>query len=102
MIKSLKENRIRINKGKILTREDNIKKHNPDRQIIRVKSAKVQSGQTKQKIGQHEFHNQKKKPQWDHEIGIRHKVFIYEVGVQGDVMVFIVKSSFISELQFAH
>jgi hypothetical protein len=44
MIKSLKENRIRINKGKILTREDNIKKHNPDRQIIRVKSVKVQSG----------------------------------------------------------
>jgi hypothetical protein len=41
---TLKENRIRINKGKILTREDNIKKHNPDRQIIRVKSAKVQSG----------------------------------------------------------
>jgi hypothetical protein len=46
----------------------------------------------------YEFHNQKPKTQWDHEIGIRHKVFIYEVGVQGDVMVFIVKSSFISEL----
>jgi hypothetical protein len=40
------------------------------------------------KIGQHEFHNQKPKTQWDHEIGIRHKVFIYEVGVQGDVTEF--------------
>ena len=46
MIKSLKENKIRINKGKILTRENNIKKPNPidkDKMLFRVKSA-VQSG----------------------------------------------------------